>query len=116
MAEHKPWNFLISLPPPLLIVIITAAAYWVTFRYEVGYLGAFGFSPDFVEVSFQTTFLVAFGLYGVTGGLVWFFTILWPDDPARRRQATPLVFMALALVWYLLVYGFNTETARILLG
>jgi hypothetical protein len=116
MPENKYWNFLLSLPIPLLIVIITAGAYWVTFRYEVGYLSAFGFSPDFAEVSFQTTFLVAFALYGVVGGLVWFSAIVWPDDPAKRRRATPFVFMALGMVWYLLVYEFSTDHLRILLG
>ena len=85
MPENRYWNFLLSLPTPLLIIIVTAAAYWITFRYEVGYLGAFGFSPDFVEVSFQTTLLVAFAMYGVAGGLVWFSAIVWPDDPAKRR-------------------------------
>ena len=116
MAENRYWNYLLSLPTPLLIVIITAAAYWITFRYEVGYLGAFGFSPDFVEVSFQTTFLVAFALFGIVGGLVWFSAIVWPDDPAKRRQSFPFVFMALGGVWYLLVYGFNTEHIWTLIG
>jgi hypothetical protein len=102
-------NFLLSLPPPLLIAVITAAAYWVTFRYEVGFLSAFGFSPDSVEVSFQTTFLVAFGLYGVVVGLVWFFTMVWPDDRATQRKLTPGVFMMLSVMWYLAVYNFDKE-------
>jgi len=116
MPENRYWNFLLSLPTPLLIIIVTAAAYWITFRYEVGYLGAFGFSPDFVEVSFQTTLLVAFAMYGVAGGLVWFSAIVWPDDPAKRRQSFPFVFMMLGITWYGLVYEFSGEHLLILLS
>src|SRR4029077_18969101 len=109
MPENRYWNFLLSLPTPLLIIIVTAAAYWITFRYEVGYLSAFGFSPDFVEVSFQTTLLVAFAMYGVAAGLVWFSAIVWPDDPAKRRQSFPFVFMMFGYNLVRAVYEFDTE-------
>ena len=99
-----------------MIAIVTAAAYWITFRYEIGYLSAYGFSPDFVEVSFQATLLVAFALSGIVITLVWFFILMSPDDPPKRRRTIPFMFIFLSVAWYLLVYEFDTEHISILLG
>jgi hypothetical protein len=44
MSEPERKSFLGSLPEALFIAMLTVDAYWLSFRYEAGYLSAFGSS------------------------------------------------------------------------
>ena len=88
------------------------AAYWFTFRYEVGYLSHFGLPSQIVEVSLQTALLVTAGSWS---GIVFFFFITnmvalrWPEHPAIQDKVVRIFGMLLLPVIYVINYGFRTQ-------
>lgn len=89
MTEPERTRFLGSVPEALFIAILTAGAYWLAFRYEAGYLSGFGLPPHLVEVSLQTTLIVALAL----SGAIWILFLiinmilmLWPEHPAIQEK------------------------------
>lgn len=101
MAEPEQASFLKGFPDVLTIAVITAAAYWFTFRYETGYLGSFGIPAQFVAVSFQTVLLVL--LFNLAG-------MFWPTHPALRDKVLLIVLMLLYPAWLLIATGLGLRT------
>jgi hypothetical protein len=112
MSEPEPKSFLGSLPEALFIAILTVGAYWLSFRYEAGYLSAFGLPPYLVEVSLQTTLLVAFALSAgvcIVFCLVNFSLLLWPEHPAIQNKLFRVGVLLLFPLWYMLNYGLRVQ-------
>jgi hypothetical protein len=112
MSEPERKSFLGSLPEALFIAALTAGAYWLSFRYEAGYLSAFGLPPHLVEVSLQTTLLVAFALSGAIWVVFWlvnFFLLLWPEHPAIQNKLFRVTVLLLFPLWYMLNYGLRVQ-------
>lgn len=96
----------------MFVAILTAGAYWLTFRYEVGYLSGFGLPPDIVEVSLQTTLIVALALSGaiwIVFSILNVVLILWPEHPAIQMKVFRIILMLLIPLWHLLNYGFRAQ-------
>ena len=113
MAEPEQASFLKGFPDALTIAVITAAAYWFTFRYETGYLGSFGIPAQFVAVSFQTVLVVATGLTAGIVLLVLLFNLagmFWPTHPALRDKVLRIVLMLLYPAWLLIATGLGPRT------
>jgi hypothetical protein len=96
------------LPLTLLMAFGTAGAYWITFRYEVAYLAAFGFPPQVAQVSLETTLSVLLLL----SGIVWLlfpianlFSFFWPKHPAIQDKLARIIFFLLIPLWRLANYG-----------
>lgn len=112
MTEPKRTSFLESLPEALFIAILTVGAYWLAFRYEAGYLSGFGLPPHLVEISLQTTLLVALAL----SGAIWIvfsvsnlILMLWPEHPAIQEKLFRVGVMLLFPLWHLLNYGLRMQ-------
>ena len=48
----------------IFIALLTAISYWFAFLYEVGYLGAFGISPQLIQVKMETILISGFAISG----------------------------------------------------
>src|SRR5688572_29010745 len=111
MAEPERKPLLASFPDALFIAGLTALAYWLSFTYEAAYLRVFALPPELVEVSLQTTLLVAFVLYGAGSTIFWLInplSILWKDR-STQRKLIPLTVTTIVCLWWLLNFGFRTE-------
>jgi hypothetical protein len=110
MAESNR-RFSGSFPEALFIAALTAGAYWLAFVYEVAYLSVFALPPNLVQVSLQTTLLVALALCGAWS-VLWpinLGSMLWPENPAIQRKILPSVIFLFLLIWWLFNFGFRTK-------
>lgn len=101
-----------AVPEALLIAALTGGAYWLTFRYEAAYIGAFGLPPHLVEVSLQTVLTVTLAVSGVIWILFWITNLVvtsWPEHPAIQEKVFRIGLMLLFPLWHLLNYGFRTQ-------
>lgn len=93
---------------PILIAALPAAAYWFAFKYETGYLGAYGLPPYLAEVSLQSTMLWLLAV--LTIAFTWFVLVnvlmmLWPEKLSIRRKLAPFGMLALFVLWQLFAFG-----------
>lgn len=101
-----------TVPEALLVAALTGGAYWLTFRYEAAYLGAFGLPPHLVEVSLQTVLTVFLAVSGTIWILFWitnFVATSWPEHPAIQEKVFRVGLVLLFPLWHLFNYGFRTE-------
>jgi hypothetical protein len=112
MTEPEWKNPFNPLPEALLIAILTAGAYWLAFRYEAGYLDGFGLPPYLVEVSLQTTLVVALAISSITWilySIINFILMYWPKHPAIQEKVFRVLFLLLVPFWHLINYGFRAQ-------
>ena len=112
MTESERVSFLGALPEALFIAILSAGAYWLTFIYEAGYLSSFDLPLHLVEVSLQTTFIVALALTGamwVLFSLINIVAMSWPEHPAIQQKVFRICLMLLYPLWHWLNYRFRPQ-------
>ena len=112
MSHPERTSIFSTIPEGLFIVLLTVAAYWFTFCYEVGYLSHFGLPSQLIVVSLQTALLVAAGIWS---GFLSFLiaanglAIVWPEHPAIRDKLVRICGMLLVPVLYVINYGFRRK-------
>jgi len=112
MTESERTKFFGVVPEALFIALLTAGAYWLTFRYEAGYLSGFGLPPHLVEVSLQTTLTVTFAVSGVIWALFMIINLVlmfWPSHPAIQDKVFRVGIMLLFPFWHLFNYGLRVQ-------
>lgn len=97
----------------IFIALLTAISYWFAFLYEVGYLGAFGISPQLIQVKMELVLISGFAVSGsmlilfLVGNLVSFF---WPSQPVLKKKAFRIGLMLLLPVWDIINYGIRKDS------
>jgi hypothetical protein len=105
-------NVFSTVRESLLIAGFTAGAYWFAFKYETGYLSAYGLPPYLAEVSLQSTMLWLLALVTITFTwllLVNVLVMFWPENPILRRKLAPVGIFGLFLLWHLFAFGFRKQ-------
>ncbi len=102
-----------------LLALLTAGAYWIAYRYEVAYLGAYGFPSDLPRASAQSTLVVVLALSGgiwtlfLVGNMV---AMSWPSHRAMREKLIRVSFVVVLTLWNLISYGPRRKDLSLYLG
>jgi len=97
----------------IFIALLTAISYWFAFLYEVGYLGAFGISPQLIQVKMETILISGFAISGSMFSLfLWanLAAFFWPNQPVLKVKAFRIGLILLLPVWDLINYGIREES------
>jgi len=95
-----------------VLAIITAAAYWIAFAYETGYLAFYRVPLHLARVGLDVFLVLVVTLSGVLWLLLALGNLLsltWPVHPALQIKALRVCWMLLVPIWHLANYGFRKK-------
>jgi len=104
--NRKKYNELFS--EVLLLSLLTAGAYWVAYKFELGYLNFYGFTPDFIQIRIENILIAAgavlssFALPFIVINLLSPFV---PKNPLLRWKFIRILGFLFILIFFASLYG-----------
>jgi len=96
----------------LLLLIITASSYWLSFIYESSYLKVFQIPTQLIDVSTSLLLTTMFSL----SGAIFLLILLWnvilmfmPSRPATKSKFIRIALIISFMFWWSLAYGFREK-------
>ena len=96
----------------LVIAVLSAATYWIGFRYEAAFLGSFGIPAHLASVSLSTLLVCALAMLGALWLFVLlgnFFALFWPEHPALQEKVARAALYGFVIGWRLVTHGPRAE-------
>ena len=100
------------VPEAILLLILTAGSYWLSYRYESAYFSAFQLPIQLIEVS---SGLILSSFIILSGALLFLFSfwnlilMMLPEHPILRAKLIRIALAITFLIWNLLSYGFRIK-------